>query len=227
MGKKSLEEKIERLEKEIQRLKDIHEIQNLMGRYEYLHTSAGGDYKLPDLLWAKKTPGASAELGNWGVYEGFEGVKKIYDATGKGSEIPGQMFMHTLTTPVIEVADDGKTAKGVWISPGHETIRPRYKRDEKPVPHWAWIKYGIDFVKEDGEWKIWHLHVYGIFHTPYDTSWVDVPPYVAAPEQRRVIPFPKPDKPTTYHWLYNQTALTEMVPKPPEPYETFDETFRY
>lgn len=30
----------------------------------------------------------------------------------------GILPVHSLTTPVIEVAADGKTARGVWISPG-------------------------------------------------------------------------------------------------------------
>lgn len=26
-------------------------------------------------------------------------------------------------------------------------------------------KYGVDFIREDGVWKIWHMHVYS------DTGW--------------------------------------------------------
>ncbi len=51
---------------------------------------------------------------------------------------------HILTSAVIEVADDGKTAKAVWYSPGIVS--------EGSAPNWmtAWIYelYACDFVKE-------------------------------------------------------------------------------
>ena len=33
------------------------------------------------------------------------------------------------------------------------------------------MRYGNDFILEDGEWKIWHLHVFGIFMCPVDKNW--------------------------------------------------------
>lgn len=67
MAKKSREERIQRLE-------DIHEIQNLMARYEYLHV-AGMHEECAD-LFALKTPGVRIEIGNWGVWECAAGIKK-------------------------------------------------------------------------------------------------------------------------------------------------------
>lgn len=211
MTKKSLEERIQRLE-------DIHEIQNLFSRYEYFHTADMQEETVE--LYAKKTPGVSAEIANWGVYEGVEGIKRLFLGLhrqgGEKARIGG-MHMHTLTTPVIEVAGDGKTAKAVWISPGHESGR---MGGEKLQASWAWLRYGVDFVKEDGKWKIWHSHVYPIFMTPYDKSWVEVPPSTSRPW---TVPDElKPDRPTTYLWEYSPTRTYENVPAPPEPYETWD-----
>jgi hypothetical protein len=66
--------------------------------------------------------------------------------------------MHTQETPVIEVAGDGKTAKGIWYSIG---LAVRGSVDENGNTSvgtgWMWEKYGVDFIKEDGGWKIWHL----------------------------------------------------------------------
>jgi len=214
MSRKSLEERVQRLE-------DIHEIQNLMGRYEYLHTA--GLHEETAELFAKKTPGVRAEIDNWGVYEGAEGIQRLYVGVHKyieGDRI-GQMHMHTLTTPVIEVAGDGKTAKGVWISPGHETAA--FFEGELNA-YWAWCKYGVDFVKEGGKWKIWHLKMYPIFLTPYYKSWVEATvPHSAPPLPDEL----KSDRPTTYWWTYSPTAVTEYAPAPPEPYETFDEKTAY
>ena len=164
MEKRSLEERVQRLE-------DIDEIQKLMSRYSYCHT-ASLHQETAD-MFAKNAPDIRAEVNDtWGIYEGREGIQRLYVGVHVHSDGPdrkGRMFMHTLTTPIIEVAGDGKTAKGLWISPGHETKII----DGKLQPYWAWCKYGVDFIKEDGEWKFWHVQVYGVFLCPYDKSWVE------------------------------------------------------
>jgi len=209
------------LEERIRRLEDIQEIQNLMGRYEYYHTADMQEETVS--LWAKKAPGIRADVPSFGLYRGYEGIKRLYigahQALGEEARIGG-MHMHTLTTPVIEVAGDGKTAKAVWISPGHETA----KIDGKLQAFWAWLKYGVDFVKEDGEWKFWHLRVYGIFFTPYEKSWVEQsypPGELPLPDEL------KPDKSTRYWTSYSPTGKTELIPVPPEPYDTWEETIAY
>jgi len=193
------------LEERIQRLEDIHQIQNLIGRDRY-----GGMVQ-----YAQKTPGVTIEVAHWGVFEGSAGMKKLANLTASHKEDPkGLMFMHPLTTPVIEVAGDGKTAKGVWISPGHET--GHYAGELRAV--WAWVKYGIDFVKEDGEWRIWHLHVFAILRCPYEKSWVEAPNVDTDPIPDEF----RADKPTTYDHPYSTTTIQELVPSPPEPYDTWN-----
>ena len=51
MAERSIEKRIVRLEHEIERLHAVNEIQNLMSRYEYLHTAGLDEEKLE--LWAK------------------------------------------------------------------------------------------------------------------------------------------------------------------------------
>jgi len=217
---RELEEKIKKLEGEIERLKAVHEIQNLMSKYEYYHTADMQEETVE--LFAKKTPDVSAEIADWGVYEGVEGIKRLF--LGVHRLIPdrtGTMFIHTLTTPVIEVAKDGKTAKAIWLSPGVETTRDKKGRLRA---YWAWCKYGVDFIKEDGKWKIWHFHVYPIFMTYYEKSWVETSSRKVEREERgfHIPEHLKPDRPTTYYWEYSPTAKTENIPPPPEPYEKWD-----
>ena len=78
----------------------------------------------------------------WGYYLGIEGVRKCYledhgdrsDPMVQASPIfKGGMMMHAMDTAVIEVAKDGKTAKGVWLSPGHESC---YIPDFSKFPDW-------------------------------------------------------------------------------------------
>ncbi len=212
MAKKSLEERIQRME-------DIHEIQNLMSKYVYFHTAGWHDETAA--MFAIKTPGVRADIVDWGLYEGLESVKRLYSDVHKyveGDRV-GCMSVLPISTPVIEVAGDGKTAKGLWIHTGSVT----FPIDGKPQSNWAWGKYGVDFVKEDGKWKFWHIHVYALFFTPYEKS-----PVEGAHIPSRPIPDElKPDKPSSYLWCYSPTAKTELVPVPPEPYETFDEKKAY
>jgi hypothetical protein len=81
-------------------------------------------------------------------------IKDIPANIGAGSEY----VMHTQETPVIEVAGDGKTAKGLWYSIG-QSVRGTVDSSGKTSvgTGWMWEKYGVDFIKEDGKWKIWHL----------------------------------------------------------------------
>ena len=204
----------------IARLEAVHEIQNLMGRYSFWHTANMHRECLS--LFAMKTPDVRAEM-MWGVYEGPESLERLYPGfhVWVDGDAKGVMHMHTLTTPVIEVAADGQTARGVWISPGHETMSFSTGEDRDPEAHWGWCKYGCDFIREDGEWKIWHLHVFGIFLAPYDRSWVEQPEdMVDAPP---MLDEHKPDRPPTTHWQYRPDRVYVNEPAPPSPYTTFDQ----
>jgi hypothetical protein len=210
MAKKSIEERLQRLE-------DAREIENLMAKYAYLHTA--GRHEDTAELFAKKTPGVRVDLA--GVYEGTEGVRRAMVKTHQSMNVgkPGFLFVHTQTTPVIEVAGDGKTAKGVWMSPGLET---RKNAAGEFVAYWLWGHYGVDFVKEDGRWKFWHFHVYPFMIAPYDKSWTDPASLI------QLLPNgAKPDKPPTASSMYTTTSEIRYDPVPPEPYETFDEKTAY
>lgn len=206
------------LEQRIARVEAVQAIENVMGRYSYWHTANMHRECLE--LFALKTPGVRAEM-MWGVYEGPESLDRLYPGfhVWTDGDAKGKMHMHALTTSVIEVADDLQTARATWISPGHETMS-FIDGAAEPEAAWAWCKYGCDFIVQDGVWKIWHLHVYGIFMSDYHHSWVEVPNDHPAP------PMPDaylPDRPPTTHWQYATDRVYINEPAPPEPYETFDE----
>jgi len=237
MAAKTLDEVIQLLEqqnKRIQVLEDVREITNMMGRYIYKH-EVHKDTEFLKTIFAERDD-ISWEVANFGVFYTQKGVKRTLDAHSgifsKGTQKesfmsqPGTMIMHTLTTPVIEVAGDGKTAKGVWISPGHETGID--EKTGKPRGMWCWTKYGCDFVKEKGKWKLWHYHVYRIFRTPYDMDWaLEYEPKKEAANKGFSGPGGKPDFPTTYDNPYTTKYVAQMVPAPPDPYETWDPATSY
>ena len=95
---------------------------------------------------------AKSYLNNQGIdYSGMtdDEILEVYGGVG-------QLLLHVTTTAIIEVAEDGKTAKGYWYSPGMIA-------ESGSSANSIWEAYGADFVKEDGEWKMWHLHMYTDF----------------------------------------------------------------
>ncbi len=84
----------------------------------------------------------------------YPAVKNIPENLGAGDEY----VMHTQSCPVIEIAGDGKTAKGIWYSIG-QSVRGTVDSTGKATisTSWMWEKYAVDFAKEDGKWKIWHI----------------------------------------------------------------------
>jgi hypothetical protein len=209
------------LEERVDRVKAAREVQNLMSRYTYYQSA----FQQPETvaLFASKTPGTKVEM-MWGVYEGIEGVKKCFlkDHYQRGDKaLVGAMHMDTLTTPIIIVAGDGKTAKGVWISPGFDTM----VTNGKAQANWAYYKFGTDFVKEGGVWKIWHLHIYGVLYTDYNKSWAEPSKITwSGPNGQKL----NNDKPPTTQWWYTpDTTSPQDQPKLPEDYNTFGETFSY
>jgi hypothetical protein len=211
----NVEEKMKALEHEIERLQAYNEIQNLVAKYECVHTPTSMSRSVD--LFALKQPDVSVEIAMWGKFIGPDQIKNMYGGMGEAKPMPGTMFEHQLTTPVIQVAKDGKTAKGLWFSPGHETTPDE---NGNLVAHWCWGKFGADFIKEDGEWKIWHYHWYDTFMVPYDKSWVDSPqPAMDFIEEH---PGMTPTVPPTSRSTYFPDQVRKPIPEWPEPYDTWD-----
>lgn len=237
--------RLEEVERKAQRALDLQAIQNTMAMHCYYHAANWHDEEL-DKVWAKKTPGvAFHDL--IGRYEGMDAIrafyydghirrgaaqrkmmKKLYPwiEDDPRNDFIGKLVVHMLTTSFLEVAEDGQTAKGIWISPGYMSMCS----GGKMRAFWHYDRYGVDFVKEDGEWKIWHLHIYRDFMTPFEKSWVDnalnpdpqnglgsLPPDFVEPNA--------PDDPYPKYEAYNPFGVAQFGPRPPEPYKTFSETF--
>ena len=146
------------LSREIQRLEDVENISNLMSLNTYL-LLFGRSLELQN-SWAKQRADVSFVAEDFGYFDGPEGLKKFYGLGGK----PGWEYAHLVTNPLIEVAADGRSAQGLFVSPGFITAAARAS--------WCYRLYGANFVKEDGKWKFLRLHMYSGFHTLYNKSWV-------------------------------------------------------
>ena len=182
----ALEAQVAQLQKTAQANADRAAVENLFSRYKYLH-NAFQDNQIVD-LWAKKgTPDIRAQYSNLGVYTNWDSIISYH--RDRPSPI-GKLLFHYVTTPIIEVAGDGQTAKGLWIvnglesgltDPEHAKNMPDWMFEKDMVDgkkvwmHNVYLKYGIDFIKQDGQWKIWHFHCFEVARAPYGMGWIPLP----------------------------------------------------
>ena len=223
--------RIQKLEHELERVKAVDEIQRLMGNYMTNHIKTRRKDVISEATSWKffaNRPDSSIEVSDYGIYVGIENIRKLYEFFSGGARTEGLMFEHNLSSPQIVVAEDGMTARGVWHCPGHETGYSITEGDAaKLEANWAWGRVAADFIKEDGQWKIWHYHWYSLLRCPFYKSWVD---YQPPKEQNRANSpafagreFPKPSLPTSYCHEYSVDEELEAVPPCPQPYETWTE----
>lgn len=222
-----MSKKLEQLEHELERLQAINEIQNLMGRYEYLHTV--NNHKAIVELYSEKAPDVFVNIGvrgHW-VGKGKEAARRAWGTfIDMDPNTPGNMPIHPITTPVIEVAKDGKTARGVWIGTGF--VASKDAQTGEPKCSWEWDKYGVDFIKEDGKWKFWHFHVYRVFSIGWDDKWAEIFKTAKEPViMPKYTDYNKPDGPSIDSYPYSLFTVQKLAPAPPEPYEKWDETNSY
>ncbi|MCD7749765.1 MAG: nuclear transport factor 2 family protein [Oscillospiraceae bacterium] len=208
---------LEALTHELQRQMAIHDCKNLIGKVMY-YGVAWLNQKLVE-LWSQRED-CLLEM-PWGIYDGRKGVERCYlqdfgDRSAMDeNQLKGIMMLYTVDTPIVEVAEDGQTAKGVWVSSGADTWR---EGDEHPQGYWRWGKYAVDFILEDGVWKIWHMRFYPFFLTKYDVSWTEAPAYDWAffpvmPDRPRETP--------VYHYD-GQSVYPTGQPAVPAPYAHYE-----
>lgn len=153
---------------------DVHSIQNVMSKHGWYYSSGQHKRELeelfaldhPDVSWGN---GVEFWVGKdllWEYYVTYFDTFRNRDLIAFAEQHPGvevkhenlgagtSMF-HTNSTPVIEVAKDGKSAKGIWYSIGQVTQTPGGRQSA----NYMWERYGVDFIKVDGVWKILHFTV--------------------------------------------------------------------
>lgn len=230
-SKDELRQELDALKKQVERQQDVYEIQKVMAAYEYLHYPVTFLEKVK--LFALEMPDVSMDVGDSGEFVGREGIETVFlKILGSARFAKDAFFFHSIASPYIEVAGDGKTAKAVFMSPGLETYyghhsHTRAPGEDKMTAYWCWGKYSADFIKIDGVWKIWHLKWWRDLRCDYYKSWVDDTEALAdkASYQKREdaapdMPFHKPMK---FHQPYRSGERKVPLPRLPQPYDTYGE----
>ena len=123
---------------------------------------------------------------------------------------------------LVQEAYDGKTARGLWYCISQETLPTS---DTEADARWYMEKLAIDFLKEDGQWKIWHVVVATDLQSEAGTNYMEQPVDLPDEENHAFVEFGTPTLSMRvhnerYNWLDN-------YPPAPVPYMTFDEDNSY
>ncbi len=224
----------------------LREIKNLMGRMTAAYTTRD-EAEIFSRYWCD-LPDCSLGV-NEGYFVGPEEVARYYRELGdrirEESRIIRDAFPHALggrtdeeiygvglmtyrpvDTGVVEIAEDGKTAKGIWC------IRGSYSEltEAGPIAKWEWGWFACDFVEVGGTWKIWHMLYLQEIDRRCGEPWVgENTPLPAEPRFSAVsgLSRPVPTVRRTLRERYDLTRRFTMPPRLPEAYRTFAETFSY
>lgn len=230
----------------VTRWEDRREIKNIMSKHAVSFLIKKED-EILDTLWSSRD---DICLGvNEGWYDGRDAVKSYYDSFVQrniavrdvlmelfpekvAGKTPEELYgigvfdLLSVTNGVVEIADDGETAKGMWFVFGKPI-----KIDERgPVSHWIFGTYCADFVKEGDAWKLWHLTYLRDIDNPTGADWsIQENPYPELPEFAKLkdVKIAAPNKPMVLRELYSKDRPFTKLPPIPEPYETFADTFSY
>jgi hypothetical protein len=184
---------LQEMEKRLQIVEDVQQIDKLENIYGY-YLDNGQNEKIVKLF--SDNP-ESIEISDRGVFKGKEGVRKFFlgyishgQKNGDLQEIPhGRMVIHQQHQGVIDVAPDGRTAKGRW----YLVMIQAWPVDGKPRSVLGHGVYENEFVKEDGVWKFRKMFMSLDFRSPIGEGWVDIP--VVSPGRSPISDAP----PTAYH----------------------------
>ena len=228
----------------IRRVWDIEDIKDLMGRRVYYVANEWRRQELSDLWVTKPENRRTASFGrNWGFYVGMEEISNYYvvkhdkdrqeildalcaenhDIENKRENLGlGCLINHPISSSLVELAIDGKTAKGMWYGISHETTALPGGHAEA---RWMMEKIGVDFIKEDDDWKIWHMVIATDLTCEAGDDYGKQPVY---PEPGTDPVENEFGTPTIAMLIHNNTFnWWDNYPAQPEPYYTFTDDISY
>jgi len=208
------------------RVWDREHIQDVMSLRVYYSANEERRREINELWVTEDKYRKTASFGkNWGFYTGMDSIQNYYivehqKKIGAYIDACGYMTLQPISAPSIQIAADGKTAKGLWYSVGHQEIP---FEDETIRARWVAMKVAADFVKEKVTgWRIWHLLEVSDSYWEPGINYHDEIPVFEDPENDLLhIEFGTPDIEVKTH--DRQFCWADNYPGMPEPYVTFSD----
>jgi hypothetical protein len=130
------EDRRARVAASIRRLRAYQTIQNEMGRVIIAINFRQAKTVLDH--FALNRDDVSLEYADEGAFTGPDAVRAIVNERIGTGPVPGEMVDLHLTTPIVEIAEDGMSARGVWWCPGAGSMLV-----EGDDPQAIWVRDGI------------------------------------------------------------------------------------
>jgi len=164
MSVESLETKVEAMQKELNRLRDIEAIRRVEHAYNWYLVQWMHD-EIVDLFADRED--TTVEFPE-GTFFGKDGANRFYRFVNPKQD---PEFMHQMMhmSDIIDIAEDGKTGKGRWWGFGAISI-PR--EGMGIVAAMVCGIYENEFIKEDGTWKLWKLKWVPLYYFLPEVGWV-------------------------------------------------------
>ncbi|MFC1920329.1 nuclear transport factor 2 family protein [Chloroflexota bacterium] len=202
-----LEAKVGKLEKELTGFRDIEEIQRLQRAYGY-YLERWMYKELIDLF--SDSPDATLSI-LVGIYLGKEGIRRFF--TGANEQFEGPETLHQVMqlSGIVDVNPDGITAKGRWYGFGAQAL-PVGKGVKQMMNGGV---YAVDYVKENGTWKILKLTWNPVYTCYPENGWVKPERIAAAADVGGLGTPPEFDKPREFETRYPSGYITPFHFKHP------------
>lgn len=195
------------------------------GYYQHLHKDELDQY------WAQEADnivyahGREAFYGRESTYQYYiETPKKMcengrinalknYGIQAKEPDGPGYRVHNVISSPVVEISGDGKTAQGIWMA---HTFMSQITADGGAAPSFGLAKYGDEFINEQGRWKMWHRRDYVDAMLPCNIL-------EQMPFEHNIPAFPEGVKTIAQEgdMIYRPYSCTRREPAIPQPYDTW------
>lgn len=233
-------------EEKARRWYNLREIQNLAGKF-VTSILIKRETHIFDDFWAEAE---DVCLGfNEGYYVGPDAIKAYYAAEDAATTVRsalirdmfpeqlaslcpeqlygvGQLHAMPLTTPVLELAEDGQTAKGIWHVLGSDNTVTR----EGPLSHWSVGFLCVDFLRQNGVWRLWHVLFAEDIRCAMGDNWArerTYPENAVCAAALDAVSYPPYSVVREVYCAYSPARPFTAPPRVPEPYESFQDTFSY
>ncbi len=228
------------------------ECENLLSRHVYYHARGASkeDFgrnwsEREDIVWGHGWGRCRSHRTSWFAnVTGYDAIgygfyKKIHAIWPQvGGRDPRALLgnaVHATNTEIIEVADDGMSLRATLYSPG--MISQQLMPTKQPRALYHWVRYGIEAVYENGEWKFLQVHVCPDLCNMLDfVNWAHES-YMEKVDPENAIVFVEEvvddhveyevEDPGPIHNFYSPTQTVQNTCPWPEPYETLDDDHHF